>query len=62
MINYFHGYIINPNKPNQQINLPAAKDFLNYITSPAVQKQVAAYLPTSDPGRPRRSSRRHRRS
>ena len=45
MINYFHGYIINPNKPNQQINLPAAKDFLNYITSPAVQKQVAAYLP-----------------
>ncbi len=52
LINYFHGYIINPNKPNQQINLPAAKDFLNYITSPAVQKQVAAYLPTSDPGGP----------
>jgi ABC-type tungstate transport system permease subunit len=44
LINYFHGYIINPNKPGQTVNLPAAKDFLNYITSPAVQAQVAAYL------------------
>ena len=44
LINYFHGYIINPAKPGQQINLPAAQDFLNYITSPAVQAQVAAYL------------------
>jgi tungstate transport system substrate-binding protein len=44
LINYFHGYIINPNKPGQTVNLPAAQAFLNYITSPAVQAQVAAYL------------------
>jgi tungstate transport system substrate-binding protein len=44
LINYFHGYIINPSKPGQTVNLPAAKDFVNYITSPAVQAQVAAYL------------------
>jgi tungstate transport system substrate-binding protein len=44
LVNYFHGYIINPNKPGQSVNLPAAQDFLNYITSPAVQAQVAAYL------------------
>ncbi len=44
LVNYFHGYIINPSKPNQTVNLPAAKDFLNYITSPSVQAQVGAYL------------------
>jgi len=44
LINYFHGYIINPNKPGQTVNLPAAQAFLNYITSPTVQAQVAAYL------------------
>ena len=44
LINYFHGYIINPTKPGQTVNLPAAQAFLNYITSPAVQAQVAAYL------------------
>ncbi len=44
LINYFHGYIINPNKPGQTVNLRAAQAFLNYITSPAVQAQVAAYL------------------
>ena len=44
LINYFRGYIINPRKPGQTVNLPAAKDFLNYITSPTVQAQVAAYL------------------
>ncbi len=44
LTNYFHGYIINPNKPGQQINLPAAQDFINYITSPAVQAQVGQYL------------------
>ena len=44
LINYFHGYIINPSKPGQTVNLPAAQDFLNYITSPTVQAQVAAYL------------------
>jgi ABC-type tungstate transport system permease subunit len=44
LINYFHGYIINPGKPGQTVNLPAAQAFLNYITSPTVQAQVAAYL------------------
>jgi ABC-type tungstate transport system permease subunit len=44
LINYFHGYIINPSKPGQTVNLPAAQAFLNYITSPTVQAQVAAYL------------------
>jgi tungstate transport system substrate-binding protein len=44
LTNYFHGYIINPNKPGQSVNLPAAQAFLNYITSPDVQAQVAAYL------------------
>lgn len=44
LVNYFHGYIINPNKPGQTVNLPAAQAFLNYITSPDVQAQVAAYL------------------
>jgi ABC-type tungstate transport system permease subunit len=44
LINYFHGYIINPSKPGQTVNLTAAKAFLNYITSPTVQAQVAAYL------------------
>ena len=48
LINYFHGYIINPAKPGQQINLPAAKDFMNYITSPAVQAQVGQYLASAD--------------
>ena len=57
LVNYFHGYIINPSKPNQTVNLTAAQDFLNYITSPTVQAQVATYLQTRD----RRSSRRHRR-
>src|SRR5262249_24962452 len=42
--NYFHGYIINPNKPGQTVNLPAATAFMNYITSPTVQQQVGAYL------------------
>jgi ABC-type tungstate transport system permease subunit len=51
LVNYFHGYVINPAKPGQQINLPAAQDFLNYITSPAVQAQIKGYLAhTSDPG------------
>ncbi len=51
LINYFHAYIINPAKPNEQINLPAAKDLLNLLTSPSFQSQLAGYLAhTSDPG------------
>ena len=52
LVNYFHGYIINPDKPNQQINLPAAKDFIAYITSPAVQAQVGQYLASAAGGAP----------
>jgi hypothetical protein len=51
LVNYFHGYIINPSKPGQTVNLPAAQDFLNLITSPAIQSQLASYLAhTGDPG------------
>jgi tungstate transport system substrate-binding protein len=44
LINYFHGYIINPSKGGQTVNLPAARAFLNFITSAAVQRQVKDYL------------------
>ena len=51
LINYFHGYIINPSKPGQTVNLTAAKDFLNFITSPTIQSQLKGYLAhTADPG------------
>ncbi len=51
LINYFHAYIINPAKPDEQINLPAAKDLLNLLTSPSFQAQLKGYLAnTSDPG------------
>jgi ABC-type tungstate transport system permease subunit len=52
LINYYHGYIINPSKPNQTVNLPAAKDFLNYLTSPAVQGQIGDYLANAAGGAP----------
>jgi tungstate transport system substrate-binding protein len=52
LVNYFHGYIINPAKPNQSVNLPAAKDFIAYITSPAVQVQVGQYLAKAAGGAP----------
>ena len=51
LVNYFHGYIINTSKPGQTVNLPAAQDFLNLITSPTIQAKLATYLAhTSDPG------------
>jgi ABC-type tungstate transport system permease subunit len=51
LINYFHAYIINPSKQGETVNLPAAQAFMNYITSPTVQKLIAGYLAkTSDPG------------
>jgi tungstate transport system substrate-binding protein len=51
LINYFHAYIINPAKPDEQINLPAAKDLLNLLTLPSFQSQLKNYLAhTSDPG------------
>jgi ABC-type tungstate transport system permease subunit len=51
LTNYFHAYIINPNKPDEQVNLTAAQDLLNFLTSPIVQSQLRTYLDdTSDPG------------
>ena len=52
LINYFHVYIINPNKPGEQVNLPAAQDFVNFLTSPIVQARLSGYLPTVDPAGP----------
>jgi ABC-type tungstate transport system permease subunit len=49
LINYFHAYVINPSKPNEAVNLTAAQDFVDLITSPALQAQLAKYLDdTSD--------------
>jgi filamentous hemagglutinin len=51
LINYFHVYIINPTKPGETVNVPAAQDFVNFLTSPAFQAQVKVYLnSTTDPG------------
>jgi tungstate transport system substrate-binding protein len=53
LVNYFHAYIINPTKPNEAVNLPAAEDFVNFLTSPALQAQLKTYLDdTTDPGGP----------
>ena len=34
------------------MNLTAAQDFVNFLTSPAFQSQLKNYLPTADPGGP----------
>ena len=52
LTNYFHGYIVNPSKPGQTVNLPAAKDFLNLITSPTIQAKLSSYLANSAGGAP----------
>ena len=53
LINYFHAYIINPSKPGETVNLPAAQDFVNFLTSPAFQSQLKTYLADDgDPGGP----------
>ena len=53
LINYFHAYIINPTKPGEAVNLPAAQAWLNFLTSQPVQAQLSTYLAnTSDPGGP----------
>ena len=54
LINYFHAYVINPGKV-PIVNVPAAEDFVNFLTSPTVQNELQNYLPTSvtgDPGGP----------
>jgi ABC-type tungstate transport system permease subunit len=53
LINYFHAYVINPATSPSPINLTAAQDFVNFITSPTVQSQLSSYLnDTNDPGGP----------
>jgi tungstate transport system substrate-binding protein len=52
LINYFHAYIINPSSPGETVNLTAAQDFVNFLTSSAIQGQLKNYLPTVDPGGP----------
>ncbi|HEY2316666.1 MAG TPA: substrate-binding domain-containing protein [Solirubrobacteraceae bacterium] len=52
LTNYFHAYIVNPAKPGQAVNLTAAQDFVNLLTSPALQAQLKTYLPSADPGGP----------
>jgi hypothetical protein len=54
LINYFHAYIINPSAAGETVNLTAAQDFINFITSPAIQSQLRGYLYNSpgDPGVP----------
>ena len=44
LINYFHIYIINPNKPGETVNVPAAQDFMDFITSPQIQSELKGYL------------------
>ena len=53
LINYFHVYIINPNMPGETVNVTAAQDFVNFLTSTAVQGELKNYLAnTGDPGGP----------
>jgi ABC-type tungstate transport system permease subunit len=55
LINYFHAYIVNPAKTvaggttKEPVNLAAAKDFVNFLTSPAFQSQLKYYLDGSPP-------------
>ena len=51
LTNYFHVYIINPDKPGETVNVPAAQDFVSFLTSQAFQSQLKSYLnTTTDPG------------
>lgn len=54
LINYFHAYIINPSKPGETVNLTAAQDFMDFITSPTIQSELRGYLTgtTGDNGSP----------
>jgi len=50
LVNYFHAYVINPNANTaicamcETVNLAAAKDFVSFITSPAIQSELSSYL------------------
>jgi tungstate transport system substrate-binding protein len=52
LVNYFHVYIINPSKPGQTVNLPAAQDFVSLLTSPTFQAQLPSYLSNTNAGGP----------
>jgi tungstate transport system substrate-binding protein len=54
LINYFHAYIINPDKPGETVNLAAAQAFVDFITSPPIQSELKGYLTgtTGDNGTP----------
>ena len=53
LINYFHAYIIKPTVAGETVNLTAAQDFVNFLTSPTLQSKLKTYLAsTSDPGGP----------
>jgi tungstate transport system substrate-binding protein len=55
LVNSFHAYAINPAKFVGQpvsLNLPAAEAFLNWVTSPAGQSDVNAYLSHAPGGSP----------
>jgi ABC-type tungstate transport system permease subunit len=52
LVNYFHVYIINPNKAGETVNLAAAQDFVNLLTSQSFQASLKSYLPTADPAGP----------
>ena len=54
LVNSFHAYAINPNKFSSSvastINTTAATEFLSWVTSPAAQTAIGAYLNgTNDP-------------
>jgi tungstate transport system substrate-binding protein len=53
LVNSFHAYAINPAKfaghSNVHINLAAAKSFLTWLTSPAAQAAVGAFMGPTDP-------------
>jgi ABC-type tungstate transport system permease subunit len=50
LINYFHAYVINPSKSGESVNLTAAQDFINLLTSHSFQAQLSTYLAkTTDP-------------
>lgn len=48
LVNSFHAYAVNPAKfagdPSVSVDLTAATTFLNWITSPAVQRQIGQFL------------------
>jgi ABC-type tungstate transport system permease subunit len=52
LINYFHVYIINPDKPGEAVNVAGAQDLVSFLTSPSFQASLRSYLPSIDPGGP----------